>query len=68
MEWNGMERNGINMSFHCLDSLQQSCKKFTFHPLPPKLDGTKLRVKWWYGMESIPFHSVVIFIIQTVEH
>jgi hypothetical protein len=39
------EWNGINIPFHCLDNLWWSDKKFTFHLLPPKLDGTKLMVK-----------------------
>jgi hypothetical protein len=44
-----------------LFSLWWSGGKIAFHPLPLKLDGTKLRVKWWYGMKLISSYSISFY-------
>jgi hypothetical protein len=78
MEWSRAEtevKSNVvkwnNFPFHCLNILERTWTNFAFHQLPPKLEGTKLKVSGgmrWSPFYSIPFHSIIIFQIQTMEH
>jgi hypothetical protein len=45
VKWNGIERNRINLSFHCLDILERRGTNFAFYHLSSKLEGNRIEIK-----------------------
>jgi hypothetical protein len=68
VEWNRTEWNQWNKPFIPLFGYSMMKNKFCIPFITSQIEGNKIEAKWWYGVESIPSYSIIIFEIQTMEH